>query len=111
MDSVESIKYSSLKLGKAIATNINAGPTVQISSINVILKFPSILLYPPLFPSFGREHRENAERGERAKALDYIFLIYQLSHVVFEDSIKIQITIFSFSTGYPLLQPLIFTLK
>jgi hypothetical protein len=30
-----SIKYNSLKLGKAIATNTRAGPTVQINSINV----------------------------------------------------------------------------
>ena len=38
MDSAKSIKYSNLKLGKAIATKINAGPTVQISSISVNLK-------------------------------------------------------------------------
>jgi hypothetical protein len=30
-----SIKYNNLKLGKAIATKTNAGPTVHISSISV----------------------------------------------------------------------------
>jgi len=33
--SISSARYSALKLGKAIATNINAGSIVQISSITV----------------------------------------------------------------------------
>ncbi len=35
MDLVKSIKYNSLKLGKAIATKIKAGPTVQTNSMRV----------------------------------------------------------------------------